>query len=85
MLSKISQFYRAFKEDFETSKDPGEDFLAWLLIRKLTFAQKMLLSFLLWFFWLSVWTHPMLFIYLLGLSLLAAGVTLLVHWRKKKS
>lgn len=44
-------------KDYKKSKQPGEDFLQWFLIRKMTFPQQMIFIFLLIILWLIAAPH----------------------------
>ncbi len=76
-------------EEYHQTKQPGDDFLAWLLIRKLGFWGKIMLAVLLWSFWFKFCFDLRFMVFFLEFifvgSLLYGLGYLILRLRKKRS
>lgn len=78
-------FWKKLRQDFEESKSPDDDFLGWLLRRKLSFWGKMAVVASLWLIWIYLYLNIHLYVYVFkGLVALAIGTGIWWVWKKLK-
>ncbi|WP_368545424.1 hypothetical protein [Enterococcus faecalis] len=74
-------------EEYKATKNKGEDFLHWLLVRKLNAFGKILIAIILWFFWLKYAFNLVFMVNFLKIVVLITIIYWLIEfflWVKKK-